>query len=166
MRKSQMEILGLAIIVVLVILAIFLYVMFVPSDSTPQEIKRGLTDPKLASATLDSMLRTNIYCPVNMQKYSITEILQDCFYWGIIDCKAENDACVVAESDIELMLNSTLKKWGRNYQFSAKPPQSSRETEIVISNGECNKNSRQEKPANQPIPIASGILNAGLRICS
>jgi hypothetical protein len=159
-----MEILGLAMIVVLVILAIFLYVMFVPRGETPQEAKRGLTDPKLAAATLDAILRTTVYCSSKQQKYSVTELLQDCYYWQIIMCEPTHDSCYAAKNRTTIMLNSTLNKWGRSYQFQTKNSVATTEPDLII--GSCSSTRAQNKPAHQPVPMPSGVLNVTLRICS
>jgi hypothetical protein len=161
-----MEILGLAIVVVLVILAVFLYVMFVPSGNTLVDQRQGLTDPKLASSSLDAMLRTTVYCNYTRQTYSVTELLQDCYYWGIIHCEREmqGNSCDVAKDRINSMLNSTLKKWGRSYLFEAKT--STQDKFGGIANGGCTAAKAQKKPAHQPVPLASGILNVTLRLCS
>ncbi len=171
-RKSQMEILGLAIIIVLVIFAVLLYLMFAPSAKTPLEQDRDLTDTKLASSTLDAILRSTIDCNNGRtdQEYSVTELLQDCVYWDIIQCRRSPtditsvDSCKFARGKIGFMLNETLRTWGRTYLLQTNGGIMGRMGSIA--SGSCSSSSAARKPAHQPIPLAAGVLNVTLRICS
>ncbi len=157
-KKSQMEILGLAVVIVLILLGFLLYLRFGMNGNNADF--EEFADPKMAASTLNAMLKTTVSC--DSKKYSITELLQDCYNWKMVYCGGQ-DSCTFAENSLGIMLDTSLKQWGKGYWFLAT---AGTVNEITLHEPiSCTRLSRQRNPALQPIPIMSGILNVSLGIC-
>ena len=71
-KKSQMEIMGLAIVVVLLILGLLFALRFV-LFKTPQTYRKEYTETQLAANMLNTLLNTNTEC----NYISVSELLSD-----------------------------------------------------------------------------------------
>ena len=150
----------------LIILGFLLYLIFGVKGEDYVEQTEEFADPKMASSVLGGILKTTIDCSTGTEtkKYSVTELLQDCYNWDLIGC-GSTSFCEVPESRIEFMLNKTLRDWGKSYWFEVAAGISSGKPDITINHRGCTKASRQRKPTLQPIPIMGGTLNVSLGIC-
>ena len=117
MRKAQMEIMGLAIIVVIIIFGILLsLIFFKPADSS---LKTDVTDSTLASNMLSMILKTTLDC----KDLELESLLQDCAegasnkeYCNVND----RDPCAKVEGIIrDDLLKKTLDVWKKQYTFRA-----------------------------------------------
>jgi len=145
-KKAQMEILGLAVIIILITLVGLFVVRFVILK--PVEIKTSYTMKTLAVDTVTAMLRTNTGC----YGESIKDLLMDCAEHspdGSIQCDG-GKSCNYVNNRIEEILNKTLNKWNKNYIFSAS------QTDIYFENGNCTKilmkPGGKRESAVQPLP--------------
>lgn len=161
MKKAQMEILGLAIVVVLVLVATTFVVRFLVLK-TPTDYRGGFVSSELASNTLNTFLRT---AAVGCQQLTMTELLQDCAQaggsegFGVIKCDNGEDSCKFVKSSVTKIFQDTLGKWGMKYRFLAYT--NSQSPFIAIGN-EC----RGEKKSKLfPIPASTTTLYAKLDIC-
>jgi len=143
-KRGQMEILGLAVIIILITLVGLFVVRFVILK--PAEIKTSYTMKTLAVDTLTAMLRTNTEC----YGESIKDLLMDCAEGYNIVCFGEN-SCIYANKSINQILNKTLNKWNKNYIFRATTP-----ILIQFENGNCTKilmkPGGKKESAVQPLP--------------
>lgn len=113
--KAQMEILGLAIVVVLISLALLFAVQFFllkPSSETTKPVKESF----LASNFLNSCLGASTVC----YSRNIKELLQDCAIGGVLSCPGDINSCLYAKQEIKKMLDSSFGLWKRDYFFSVK----------------------------------------------
>lgn len=145
--KSQMEIMGLVIIVILVGLALLFAVQFVltkPKTDPTQQIKEST----LAAHFLNTLLSTTTHC----QKRSIRELLQDCALARDVACSVGTNSCTYAYDSIKIVLDTTLLEWHKSYLFSIK---GSPEVEkITFSNGNCPK---EKEVKTHPVPVKPGF---------
>ena len=124
-KKAQMEIMGLAIIIILIALAMLFIVSVVSKPS--EDIKKTFTNKQLASNTVNTLLSTTTGCRDGL---SVSQLLQDCAEGGIICCLYSNNnqcienSCVHAEKVIDEILTNTLNVW--NKQFELKLPRINR----------------------------------------
>lgn len=117
MKKSQTEIMGLAIIVVIIIFGVLLaLIFFKPSQS----IKADITDSTLASSMLTVIAETTLDC----KQTELISLLQDCA--ENVENKqycnaADTDACGKVIGIInESILQKTLEVWNKKYSFIAE----------------------------------------------
>lgn len=111
--KAQMEILGLAIVVVLISLALLFAVQFFllkPVSEPAQIVKESF----LAANFLNSCLGTSTACFGR----SVKELLQDCALGGSLSCPGDINSCLYARQEIGKMLDSSLGLWKKEYFFS------------------------------------------------
>lgn len=155
-----MEILGLAIVVVLIMLGVLFAVLFVlksPDSSTEQTYKES----QLSSSLVTSMLGTTTAC----NDATVTELLQDCAVYSRIDCG--QTSCDAARDAIQIMLGGTLKEWKRSYRFSITGGGGYTPGEgiqsITDENGDC---SGDIESSTNPVPTAGGPLQVTLQLCS
>jgi len=156
MRKGQMEILGLAIIVVLVMMGVLFAIMFVlraPSADTAATYRES----QLASSMVTSILGTTTPC----NEATVTELLQDCAVFTRLNCGGRT-SCEEAHDAITAMLDGTLKEWQRSYRFSIKGGSVGIQ-DILIENGDC---SGEIEASENPVPTAGGALLVKLELCS
>lgn len=117
MRKGQLEIMGLAIIIVIIIFGILLSLIFLrPKESS---LKPDLTDSTLASNMIDVILKTTLDC----KDIELKSLLQDCAE-GVVNkeyCSAtDKDSCGKVTRIInESILQKTLDIWKKKYTFRA-----------------------------------------------
>ncbi len=155
-KKSQAEIIGLVIIVLLITMGLLFVVKFVILRE-PSDIKRGFVHSELASNMINVLLKTTTDC----RGSSVTELFQDCAGFKRIDCDGI-DSCDKVDETIEMIFNNSLEKWNKPYEFSAylvgsKPI-------IEKSYGKCSRNIDRESKT-YPIPTDWGTLFIQLDIC-
>ncbi|MEM2915897.1 MAG: hypothetical protein QXT19_00860 [Candidatus Woesearchaeota archaeon] len=113
-HKGQMEIMGLAIIIILVSLGLLFAVrwMLKPPVVEPQRVEESV----LAANFLSTMLGTTTEC----NKRTVRDLLQDCaLTQGVTKCGGLS-SCDYAKKIIEIMLAETFGKWKLNYYFSIR----------------------------------------------
>jgi len=150
--KGQMEIMGLAVIVILVSAGILFAVNFIILKE-PTDYKKEYTQTELASNIVNTLLRTNAPCNLEFR-----ELYQDCGKApgnpqvrceGVSSCKYINDTT-------SLILNQTLGKWNIGYEFTAGD---------IVNIGSC---PGERKRKIFPIPLDPGgerVLSVTLDIC-
>ena len=155
-RRAQMEILGLAIIVVLVMMGVLFAIQFVlraPSQEIAQEYERS----ELASSLLTTILGTTTEC----RQASVTELLQDCARFTRISCPPRGNSCAELDFVIEKMLDGTLETWRQDYNFSISG--STNTNAIKFERGNC---TGEIESSTNPIPTAGRALQIRLDLCS
>jgi len=156
-KVAQMEIMGLAIVVILIGLGMLFAVTFVlkkPAGDTAARVKEST----LAANFLNTLLSTNTPC----QERTVKELLQDCaLTGGIVECPG-GKSCEFAQSQIKQILDDTLLAWRKSYRFSVN---GSPEVEkISFSGGKC-RTDREAKV--HPVPVRPGFdITLRLEICT
>ncbi len=147
-RKSQMEIMGLVIIVILVGLGLLFAVQLVLKKTPTSDQNNRIKESTLAAHFLNTLLSTTTSC----QKRSVKELLQDCALARVVTCETGETSCAYAQSTIKSILDTTLHEWRKSYVFSIKG--SSEVEKIVLSEGTCLKNKEVKL---HPVPVKPGF---------
>jgi len=155
-KKSQTEIMGLAIVVILIILGLLFVVRFVMVKK-PAEFKAEFTQSQLASNMLNTFLKSNTKDCAGM---SITELLQDCGQGQSVYCDNGQISCAYVKDAAADIFNKTLESWNLKYQFLVY---FQNENPIIELGKECVGN---KKSKIFPIPTAAKTLYTRLDICS
>ncbi|MBI2102127.1 hypothetical protein HYT53_05960 [Candidatus Woesearchaeota archaeon] len=152
---AQMEILGLAIVVVLILMATIYIVSFLVVR-TPTDYRKGFVSAELASNMLNTFLKA---AARDCSQLTMTELLQDCAQGQGIVCSNGQDSCRYAESTAREIFEKTLDKWSMKYEFLAY-------TDINAPLVKAGKQCIAEKRSKLfPIPISSATMYAKLDIC-
>ncbi|MBS1266903.1 MAG: hypothetical protein MAG795_00872 [Candidatus Woesearchaeota archaeon] len=156
MKKAQTEIIGLAIIIVIITLGLLFYLRLSRKDPNISSVSTDYRTTKLASNLLSVILRTTDDC----QDLEIKELFQACAedITSIQYCDT-NDPCERAKELVEgEILAQTVEEWGIPYHFTAKI-----EAETKIENGTRCPGQRQTE--RYPIPTDKGPMILRLDIC-
>lgn len=151
-KKSQTEIMGLVIVVILITLALLFVLSFIVLRK-PTTLKKQYTQSEIAANTLNALLETTTPC--NKQK--VRELLQDCAANapGTIYCEGLY-SCAYVESIINEIFNKTLISWNMEFEFTATL------TNITIARGYC---AGEKRSQSQFIPTDVGVMTTRLDIC-
>ena len=84
-KRSQMEMMGLMVIIILVALGMLFVIQFIVVKEGSQ-LKKTYTYSQLATNTVNSVLKTTTSC----KGQDINQLLQDCASGGTIDCNGKN----------------------------------------------------------------------------
>ncbi len=153
-KKSQAEIVGLVIIVLLITIGLLFVVKFVVLKE-PSDIKKDFVHSELASNMINVLLKTTTDC----RESSVTELFQDCAGFTIINCDGI-DSCTKVNEVVGNILSKSLEKWNKQYKFKAYIPGS----ELISDYGNCAEKTDKESKT-YPIPTDRGTLFIQLDIC-
>ena len=155
-KKSQAEIVGLVIIVLLITIGLLFFVKFGILDKK-DDIKGSFIDSELANNMVHVLLKTTTDC----KKSSVSDLFQDCATFNRIECDGMSSYEKLNET-IDTIFRETLEKWKKSYEFIAY---TSSDEILKRKYGKCNKYSNR-KSTTFPIPTAMGTLSIQLDICS
>ena len=105
-KKSQAEIVGLAIIVLLITMGLLFFVKFGILDKK-DDIKGSFIDSELANNMVDVLLKTTTDCKGS----SVTDLFQDYAAFNKIDCDGMN-------SHEKLVLKKWCQIWSKDHSWS------------------------------------------------
>lgn len=157
-KKSQMEIMGLAIIIILMGLGLLFVVQY--TFKKPLPTVTSAKESILAANFLHTLLNTNTDC----QKLLMKEVLQACALGTVINCP-DTTSCTYAKNHLKELLEKTLKKWGKKYDFYIQGAQST--NAVKVSNPETQQACKGEKQSKTSIlTVTPGFhLSLVLDIC-
>jgi hypothetical protein len=150
-----MEILGLAIVVVLLLLAATFVIRFLLVKKSP-EYRKAFVNAELASGMINTMLKTTAK---DCSKATMKDLLQDCSSLQSLMCDNGMDSCSYFNDAADSIFGATLDAWNYKYFFTAK---SGQETPFIKKGSECPPG---KKSKNYIVPNAIPI-EVKLDICT
>lgn len=162
-KRSQMEVFGLAVIVILLVIGMVFMIAFVVKQK-PMEFKTEVKNSKIASFFVSSLLETNM---PDCQDIKMRDIFTDCAAYtsekGTILCEGAGlKSCYYIKQKMPVFL-SVLKKWKIMYNFKATEAGSV--TKYIYEDNTCT--GKFDKQLKQfPLPTDSGPMVAVLEICT
>ena len=153
--KSQMEIFGLLIIVILIALGLLFAVYYLYTKPDSKAVQRG-KESLLAANFLNTLLGTTTDC----REKTVRDLLQDCARTGgALNCDGPT-TCQKAQEVIGRIMSNTLDSWSTNYRFFMNGTQ---EVEaIAFSHGECTGELESKTHA---LPVGGFDVTLTLDIC-
>ncbi|MFA6888780.1 MAG: hypothetical protein WC254_04765 [Candidatus Woesearchaeota archaeon] len=125
MKKSQMEIVGLLIIVIIISL-VLLFVLKVVFTKKSTDTTQSYEQSKLVESFVNTLFQTSSGCTDDT---TLKDLLVDCaknpFTDGTILCTDGKKSCSYANQTIVYLLQQTLDQWGfkeTGYEFVAVAP--------------------------------------------
>ena len=153
-----MEVLGLAIVVVILLLAAIFVVRFLVLKK-PTDYRKDFVSSEIASNTISTFLKTSTK---ECSQLTITELLQDCAQGNGLICNNGQDSCRFVNSTAGVIFDKTLNKWKLKYQFltyvDVKSP-------LIAIGKSCKEQSLGQESKIFPIPISAGSMFVRLDIC-
>jgi hypothetical protein len=158
MKKAQTEIMGLAILIILIILGMTFIIRFTMSREQI-DVKEQFTQSQLASNMLNTFLETNAQdCD-----YTMLELLRNCGQGGGLDCDNKESCQYVEDTAVEIF-DKTLDLWSPdNYEFKVFFDEENPKIALGKEKA-CVGVSRKSKIYS--IPISSETLYVRLDICN
>ena len=158
-KKSQLEIMGLAVIVILISLIILFVVRFVVLKE-PSQVRKEYTEFDVSYSFINTLVNTNI---PNCSDVSFKELFQDCALSQIIDCNG-NTSCQYIKFELPRILNKTLGIQKINYEFISYIGDN--ESDQIINPIKGGENcTSYKKAAPQPLSARGQIINLNLYVC-
>ena len=157
-RKSQMEMFGIAIVVVLLALGMLFAVRFVLLK--PQEnIKQSFTQKEIAQNFIEVLVKTNA---PGCNNVDFMELFYDCANYNNIQCNDNGivDSCDFLKTKIQLIFANTLEEWKTPYKFEVKKD-NMRFKDFYFNYSEC----IESKRGYQPVSLFPGTLDIILDVC-
>lgn len=159
MAKSQMEIMGLVIIMILLTLGLLLVVRFIILKP-PSEVREIQVNSQMASNLLNALLQTTTTC----NNYPLRTLLQDCATRNEIVCDGE-PSCRFANRTIFFILNKTLIAWHKPFNLSVSHTDNDyMRGGITFVNGQCTGDDQKEYKFS-PVQAGGKTIMVELGIC-
>ena len=159
MKKAQMEMFGLAVIVILVFIGmIFLMMVFARMPDT-LAAKEKYTDQTLAQNLLTATFKLNTTCSLG-----IPEIVKDCYLYKGTDKIYKCDdltSCEYTKNIFDYVINNTLVSWNRAFVMNI----SSEGTTVYSNNYLLCKESIPAFLYVSLYPEYSGTIDIRLDVC-
>lgn len=160
-KKSQMEMMGIAIIVVIISL-VMIFVVNYMSHRKPTEYRKEYASAELTTNIVKTLLSTTA---ADCRALTFNELFQDCVesggVIGRIKCDDDiTDSCTYVKDKTNRILNQTLGKWDITHEFIVTL---SDQEKIKINECPGKPTSRKTKP--YPIQTNLGTMNLLLYIC-
>ena len=155
MKKGQMEILGLAIVVVLLLLATVFVVRFV-AFKKPTDFRKDFVSSEMASNMINTFIDTTAKDCSNTK---MADLLRDCAQETGLICNNGQGSCAYVESTATEIFSKTLHQWKTNYEFLAYVD---RNSPLIELGNAC---LGQKKSKIYPIPLTPGAMFVKLDIC-
>ena len=155
-----MEILGLAIVVILLILGMVFVIKFVALK--PQStIKKDVVESQVASNYISTYL--DITVP-NCNSLTVKELLQDCAAGSSIDCNGMT-SCAQSQQVADIIFTQTFDEWKWDYYFVAFLQESSPLWKLS-SDADGRPCPGPKKSKTYPLPTRVGTLSVRLDLCN
>ena len=150
-KTAQMEILGLAIVVVLILVASIFVVRL--SFNAPALYRKGFVSKAVADNMVNAFLRTT---SAECRQLAMTELIKDCAQAGGengIICENNQYSCKYVNETAKKIFSNTLAKWNFNYEFLIYLNQNH---PLINLGSAC----RADKTSSSPwaTPINSGLV--------
>jgi hypothetical protein len=161
-KKAQTEIIGVAVIVIILVLA-GTVMIGLGLRKNPSQLG-SYVDPEISQSFLNALMNTET-------DYSIvSDVIKDCYSPRNVLCSDTGDCCDYAYGVIQNALDATLGTWGKNYKLTISkdgeiriPPNG--QPDSITNDIECGELSIQEQPGYYYIPPQPPII-VKLIICT
>ena len=155
-----MEIMGLAIVIILIIMGLLFVIRFVMVRK-PAEFKSEFTQTQLTSNTINTFLGTTSR---DCNGLKMTELLLDCAQSQTIVCENNKVSCEYVKNAAIEIFGSTLDSWNKNYHFTTYKKLTPTIFEMELGNVCTGSKKSKTYPISTDIPGNPLIIK--LDICS
>jgi hypothetical protein len=158
-----MEMIGLAVIVILLALGIYFITRF--SLSQPQELSQtqSLQQRQVSVSFINTLLSSDANCAGSVTFTTLLQNIADPSSTGILTCPDEDIVEYFNQSVIGIF-EETLDVWNYKYEFSVIFPAGSLKDKITI-NHLCTEVLQAESSPIFPIPTDRGAIRVQMKIC-
>jgi hypothetical protein len=111
-KKGQIEMFGLAVIVILISLGFFIFVSF-KSQQNPDNPQKEFTNDKMANDFVLSILDVSVQ---GCEEFSVKDLIIDCSRDHRLECNGRK-SCIAVNESINIMLNRTFMAREMKFRF-------------------------------------------------
>ena len=157
-KKSQMEILGLAIVVVILLVGIAIFAKI--RQNKQPDSRNDFISSELASNMINTFLKTSAK---DCSQLTMSELLYDCARGTELICNdaANSNSCDYVKLTADDIFQKTFDKWKIKYEFLAYTDINS--PLVKVNSGEPCKGEKTSKTF--PLPVVTGNMFVKLDIC-
>ena len=137
-KGGQIEMFGLAVIVILIFIGLFIFVSF-RSQQKPDTAQKDYTNDKLANDFVLSILNVNIR---ECYTYTVKDLIIDCSRDHRVDCNGM-DSCIALNQTVNTLLEETFVSMNSRFRFYSENIQYNGIELINITNLNCTPNMKQ-----------------------
>ena len=157
MKKGQMEIIGLAIVIIIILIGMAIAVRFMVFKK-PENTRAGFVSAELASNTINTFLETTA---ADCLKSKMKDLIQDCADGTERICGNGQGACDFVRSAADEIFTKTFRKWKTNYKFLVYT-----DPNLPFVNLESGCTASQEKVSETFfVPVTAATVSVRLDIC-
>lgn len=164
-RKAQMEIMGLAVIVILLAVGLFFVAKFTLLKEKPSE-EQQYQQSQIGSAFISTLLNSNAGCTGSSA--SFTKLIQEMAQpqYSTMICGTSGDLKTYFTESVTKIMENTMDVWNYKYRFSVIYPNSAPidQKEIAIDKG-CADSTGSEESKTYYIPSDYGTIRVIMKIC-
>lgn len=155
MKKAQTEIIGVAVIVVILVLGGLFMIKL--GSMNKNDNTDSYTDPEIAQSLLNTMMNTK-----TEKNLLVLDVIKGCYNNNLKNdlCGSQNnaDCCSYAYATMKNALDMTLKEWGREYKLTVRRGTDKRIQDIP-EDFECEENYQPGfYPIPPPVPITVELV--------
>jgi hypothetical protein len=148
-KHGQMEVFGLAIIVILISIGFFIFVSY-KARETVENPQKEFTNDKLAN---DFVLSIKYVSVEGCEEYSVEELIVDCARDHRMRCAGE-ESCSAVNKSINKMLNETFWVTNTKIRFWSENLKDASGNDLLnVTYLNCNSSSRQGQRGFAIIPL-------------
>jgi hypothetical protein len=164
-KLGQIEMFGLAFIVILISIGFFIFVSF-KSGQPKENPQKEFTNDKLANDFVLSILDVSVQ---DCEQYTVKDLIVDCARDHRISCidieSGDNiNSCVAVNESIYTMLNHTFMATNTKFRFYSENIYYQGQELINITNLDCTASSRQGQRGVAVISLYPTSLNVYLNM--
>ncbi|MBI4441329.1 hypothetical protein HY639_04115 [Candidatus Woesearchaeota archaeon] len=175
MARGQAEILGIAIIIVLVILG-FLFLLRFATPGESAKLKERLNRAQIANNVLSAMLKTSDIICDPFKKPKLEELLIDCaenqIQGGSVVCQGKLSCQYITDVLKNHILKESVGKWKLGYELMAKqagtilPNFPMKQPPVGVTTASGCPATAEVDSQTYLLPTTTGMLEVTLKICT
>ena len=164
MKRAQVEIMGLMVIVILASIALIFGFIFSANNQSSSTTQEQFSDLQTVATFTPTLLSSSSNCTDNNNNYlSVKDLLDICITSRAFQCRAMDNvgACEAMNNSIETILNETMDLWGVNYWFNLNLDGNLTNFDV----NRCSEFRRNFIMEPLVIPTQRGPVRATLKLC-
>jgi hypothetical protein len=157
-----MEIMGLAVIVILLAVGMFFVAKFSLLKERPSEVQ-SFQQSQIASTFVSTLLSTNAGCASSTATF--TKLIEDLVQpqYSLLQC-GSGELQPYFEDSVRQILSETLDVWGYAYQFAVIFPPGATDAENIVIEKDC-QTTQQEETKTYYVPSDLGTIRVQMKLC-
>ncbi len=164
-RKAQMELMGIAIVVVIISM-VLVFALKSVANRKPTEFKEEYSSSELSTNIVKTLLATTAPACYGL---TFNELFQNCAEGHgtspSLTCSDGRNSCQYASQETENILNATLVQLGVDHMFKVIIGDKIETGTTIIDIGECSGDASSRRTRPYPIQTGTSVINILLYIC-